>query len=109
MKALPWIVAGVGIGAAVAYVLLNEPSPQTSTGWDSVENTADRTWRWGSKSRFSGAGTKAAGALKEGIGRVLGDPDLADEGVADQAVGTVKSAAGTLAHAVGDTIHDLNR
>jgi uncharacterized protein YjbJ (UPF0337 family) len=34
---------------------------------------------------------------------------LADEGIADQFVGTVKSEAGALAQAVGKTIHDLNR
>jgi uncharacterized protein YjbJ (UPF0337 family) len=109
MKALPWIVAGVGVGLAVALVILNQPEPQTASGWDSIEDAADRTWRWGSKSRFSGAGTKAAGKLKEGLGRVTGDPDLADEGVADQAAGTLKDAAGQVAHAVAETIHDLNR
>ena len=109
MKTLPWIIAGVGVGAALAYVILNEPRPQAETGWDSVENAADRAWRLGSKARFSGAGTRAAGKLKEGLGRVVGDSDLVDEGVADQAVGAVKSGAGALAHAVGETIHDLNR
>jgi uncharacterized protein YjbJ (UPF0337 family) len=109
MKAMPWILAGVGVGAILTYLILNEPRPQTETGWDSVENAADRAWRFGSKSRFSGAGTSAAGKLKEGLGRVMGDDDLADEGVADQAVGAVKTGAGKLAHAVGETIHDLNR
>jgi uncharacterized protein YjbJ (UPF0337 family) len=109
MKALPWIIAGVGVGAALAYVALNEPRPQGETGWDSAENAADRAWRWGSKARLSGAGRNTAGRFKEGIGRVLGDNDLADEGVADQFVGTVKSEAGELAQAVGETIHDLNR
>jgi len=109
MKALPWILAGVGAGAAIAYVILNQPRPQTATGWDSVENAADRAVRWGSKSRVSGAGAKVAGKLKEGIGRIAGDGDLADEGVADQAVGAVKDAVGTIAQAAGDTLHDLNR
>ena len=109
MKALPWVIAGVGVGAALAYVMLNEPRPQPETGWDSVENAANRAWRWGSKARLSGAGTNTAGRLKEGVGRVLGDDDLANEGVADQLVGIVKTGAGTLAHVVGETIHDLNR
>jgi uncharacterized protein YjbJ (UPF0337 family) len=107
MKALPWILAGIGVGFVLAYVTLSEP--QTETGWDSAENAADRAWRWGSKSRLSGAGRNAAGRFKEGVGRVLGDNDLADEGVADQFVGTVKSEAGELAQAVGETIHNLNR
>ena len=109
MKRLPWILAGIGVGFALAYVTLTEPGPQTETGWDSVENAADRAWRWGSKARLSGAGRNTAGRFKEGIGRVIGDNDLADEGVADQLVGTVESGAGALAHAVAETIHDLNR
>jgi uncharacterized protein YjbJ (UPF0337 family) len=109
MKALPWIIAGVSAGAALAYVMLNQPRPQAETGWDSVENAADRAWGWGSKTRLSGAGRSAGGKLKEGLGRVLGDSDLADEGVGDQAVGALQSGAGKLAHAVGETIHDLNR
>jgi uncharacterized protein YjbJ (UPF0337 family) len=109
MKALPWILAGVGAGAAVAYVILNQPRPQAETGWDSVENAADRTVGWGSKTRISGAGSKVAGKLKEGFGRLTGDADLADEGVGEQAVGAVKSAVGTVAQAAGDTLHDLNR
>jgi uncharacterized protein YjbJ (UPF0337 family) len=107
MKGLPWILAGIGVGFVLAYVTLSEP--QTETGWDSAENAADRAWRWGSKARLSGAGRNTAGRFKEGVGRVLGDNDLADEGVADQFVGTVKSEAGALAQAVGETIHDLNR
>jgi uncharacterized protein YjbJ (UPF0337 family) len=109
MKALPWILAGVGAGAAVTYVLLNQPRTQTETGWDSVENAAGRTWGWGSKARVSGTGANVAGKVKEGFGRLTGNPDLADEGVADQAVGAVKDAVGTVAQAAGETIHDLNR
>jgi len=109
MKGLPWIGVGVGVGADLAYVMLNVPRPQTETGWASVQNAANKAWRWGSKARLSGAGTNTVGRFKEGLGRVLGDNDLADEGVADQLVGTVKTGAGTLAHAVGETIHDLNR
>ena len=107
MKGLAWILAGIGVGFVLAYVTLSEP--QTETGWDSAENAAERAWRWGSKARLSGAGRNTAGRFKEGIGRVLGDNDLADEGVADQFVGTVKSEAGALAQAVGETIHDLSR
>jgi uncharacterized protein YjbJ (UPF0337 family) len=109
MKALPWILAGVGAGAAIAYVMLNQPRPQAETGWGSVENAAGRTWGWGSKTRVSGAGTNVAGKVKEGFGRLTGDADLADEGAADQAIGTVKNAVGAVAQAAGETIHDLNR
>jgi uncharacterized protein YjbJ (UPF0337 family) len=109
MKTLPWIIAGVGVGAALAYVILNEPNAQAAMGWNSVENAADRTWRWGSKARLSGMGTNAVGKFKEGLGRVTGDTDLANEGAVDQAVGATKDVVGEFAHAVGETIHDLNR
>jgi uncharacterized protein YjbJ (UPF0337 family) len=109
MKTLPWILAGIGAGAAVTYLFLYQPRPQASTGWDSVENAAEKTVGWGSKARVSGAGSKLSGTLKEGFGRVTGNPDLADEGVADQAVGAVKDAVGAVAQAAGDTLHDLNR
>jgi uncharacterized protein YjbJ (UPF0337 family) len=109
MKALPWILAGVGAGAAVAYLVLNQPRMQAATGWDSVENAANRTFGWGSKNRISGAAKNVAGNVKEGFGRLSGDADLADEGTGDQVVGTVKNAAGALAQAAGETLHDLNR
>jgi uncharacterized protein YjbJ (UPF0337 family) len=43
------------------------------------------------------------------VGTATGNDDLAGEGVLDQAAGKVKDAAGQLGHAVGETIHDLNR
>lgn len=49
------------------------------------------------------------GAVKEGIGRVTGNADLAGEGTAERVVGTLKDAAGQVGHVVGETIHDLKR
>jgi uncharacterized protein YjbJ (UPF0337 family) len=49
------------------------------------------------------------GKLKEGVGRATGDDELAEEGVGEQIVGSVKGAVGEAAHAVGETIHELNR
>jgi uncharacterized protein YjbJ (UPF0337 family) len=109
MKALPWIVAGMSVGAVLTYLILKEPSPQAEAGWDSVEDAARRTANWGSKTRLSAVGTTVVGEVKHGVGRVLGDDDLAGEGVLDQAAGAVKDAAGDLAQAAGQTIHDLNR
>jgi uncharacterized protein YjbJ (UPF0337 family) len=109
MKALPWIVAGASVGAVLTYLALSESSPQTEMGWNSVENAAKRTAKWGSKTRLSSVGSTVAGKVKQGVGRVLGDDDLAGEGVLDQAVGAVKDTAGDVAQAVGQTIHDLNR
>jgi len=108
MKALPWIIAGVGAGIA-AYIVLNQPGPQYVTGDGDIEYAADRTSLWGSKQRFAGKGVGLVGKLKEGLGRAAGNEQLADEGAADQVVGAVKDAAGGIAQAAGQTIHDLNR
>jgi len=108
MKAIPWIIAGAALGVA-AVVVLNASSPQHSTGLDGVEDAADRTFRWGSKQRASGAGSSILGKVKEGFGRATGDDDLAGEGIGDQVAGSLKDAAGQVAHAAGQTIHDLNR
>jgi uncharacterized protein YjbJ (UPF0337 family) len=109
MKALPWVIAGVGVGSVLAYFILNSPGPQAEGGWDSVENAAHNAADWGSRNKISGAGRRVAGKLKQGLGRVVGDDDLAGEGVLDEAAGAIKGAAGDLAQAAGQTIHDLNR
>jgi uncharacterized protein YjbJ (UPF0337 family) len=108
MKTLTWILAGVGVGLAV-YLVVNQPGPQYSTGDDDVENLANDTSFWGSKQRLAGTARGLAGKVKEGVGRAAGDDQLADDGVVDQVVGGVKDTAGRAAHAVGATIHDLNR
>ena len=108
MKALTWIIAGVGVGIA-AFIALNQPGPQYATGDDDVEYAAGRTTLWGSKQRLYGRAGGLAGKLKKGIGRVTGNAQLADEGVADQVTGAVKDTAGRVAQVAGQTIHDLNR
>jgi uncharacterized protein YjbJ (UPF0337 family) len=108
MKALTWVITGVGAGIA-AYIVLNQPGPRYATGDDDVEYAAGRTTLWGSKQRISGIGGGLAGKLKEGIGRATGNERLAGDGVTDQIAGEVKETAGKAAQAVGETIHDLNR
>jgi uncharacterized protein YjbJ (UPF0337 family) len=103
-----WLVAGAAAGIA-AYILFSRRPLQYATGYDSVEDAADNAASWGAKQRLTGSGTSVLGKVKEGIGRIAGDPNLADEGVGDQAVGAVKDAAGKVAGAVGQTLHDLNR
>jgi uncharacterized protein YjbJ (UPF0337 family) len=105
---LPWILAGIGIGFA-AYILLNTPGPEYSTGSDDLEDAARGTSHWGSKKRVSGSGQGLVGKAKEGIGNLVDNDDLAGEGVLDQATGAVKDAAGQVAQAAGQTLHDLNR
>ena len=107
MKALPWICAGVGIGAFL-YVLINQQAVSYSGADPDLETAANKTSLWGSKQRVSGTGGSIIGKAKEGIGKVTGDDDLAGEGVVDQVAGTVKDTAGKAAHAVSDTIKNLN-
>jgi uncharacterized protein YjbJ (UPF0337 family) len=108
MKALTWIVAGTGVGIA-AYIILNQPGPVNPTGDADVEQAAGRTSLWGSKQRLAGNAGRVTGRIKEGVGRALGDEELAGEGATQQVVGAVKDTAGKVAQAAGETLHDLNR
>jgi uncharacterized protein YjbJ (UPF0337 family) len=108
MKPFLWILAGISTGIA-AYVILNAPSPQYATGSDDVDAAANKAARWGTKQRFTGGATGLAGKMKENVGRVTGDDQLAAEGGVDQVAGAVKNAAGQTAAAVSDTVRELNR
>jgi uncharacterized protein YjbJ (UPF0337 family) len=106
---IPLIAAIAGAVGVVAYVLYNTPGPQHSTGLDAVEDAARGTAQWGSKNRIFGSAGNIVGKVKEGFGQITGDPNLADEGAGEQVEGTLKNAAGAVAQAAGQTIHDLNR
>ena len=109
MRASNLLLAGMGVGAILTYALFYEPTLQRETGFDEVEDAANKAWHWGTKKRVGARADTLAGRVKEGIGRVTGDDDLASEGMADQAEGAVKDTAGRLGHAIGETMHDLNR
>jgi len=109
MRAFPWIVAGVGIGLGVTLLVLLNEQEEYETGYDGVEDAARKTFGWGTKTRVKGTAESVVGAVKEGVGRITGDDQLAGEGAADRVVGNIKDAAGTVGHAVGQTIHDLNK
>ena len=109
MKALPWIIAGSAIAIALVYVVNNAPAPAYASADDDVEDAARRTSAWGTGQRLSGTGGSLVGKAKEGFGRATGNDELEGEGMADQAVGTVKDVAGKAAHAVSGTLRDLNR
>ncbi len=108
MKTLAWLVAGIGIGLAV-YLVANAPGPEYATGSDNLEDAARNTFGWGAKQRATGFGSNIAGRVKEGLGNLTGNPDLADSGLADQVEGNVREGAGKFAQAAGQTLHDLNR
>ncbi len=108
MKALTWILAAAGI-SVVVYLIVNAPSTQYASGDPDVESAANKTSAWGSRQRVTGTGGSLLGKAKQGLGNITGNDQLAGEGVVDETVGTVKDAAGQAAHAVSDTLHDLNR
>lgn len=108
MKTLAWLVAGVGIGF-VAYLIANTPEPEYATGSEDVAKTARNTFGWGMKQRAKGLGSNLAGRVKENVGNLTGDPNLAGSGIADQVEGDVREGVGRVAQAAGQTLHDLNR
>ena len=109
MKAFPWILAGIGIGVAATIVMYSGPEPRYTTGSDGVESAARKSFGWGTQKRAEGKAGSVAGAIKQGVGHLTGNDQMADEGAVDRVAGNVKDAAGQLGHAVGQTIHDLNK
>ncbi len=109
MKALGWIVAGVGVGLAALLVLNQNGGPQYATGNDDLDDAADQASLWGAKQRATGTGGSVLGRIKEGVGNVTGNDRLAGEGLGDQVVGGLKDTAGQAASAVGDAVRGLNR
>ncbi len=107
MKLRVWILAGLGLGLA-AYIVLSRRGSHDTAETDGVESAGDRVGFWGRKQRVAGAGKYAAGKLKEGIGKVVGDDTLVAEGVVDQVEGAMQHTAGEAASSVGKVIHDLN-
>jgi uncharacterized protein YjbJ (UPF0337 family) len=108
MKTIAWLAAGIGIGLAL-YLFANAPEPQYATGSEDLEDAARSTAGWGTRQRATGLGSNVVGRVKEGLGNLSGNPDLADEGTADQVAGNIREGAGKFAQAAGQTLHDLNR
>jgi uncharacterized protein YjbJ (UPF0337 family) len=117
---LPWLLAGIGASVAT-YLMFRQqegltPALATNkgtgigtrTGYNAVDDAADRTAAWGDKQRIAGAGSNLVGKVKEGFGRVTGNDNLAAEGTADQAAGSLRNSAGKVANAAGRALKDLN-
>jgi len=56
------------------------------------------------KDRVTGSAKQVKGAIKETIGKVVGDSKLEAEGKADKAEGNMQNAIGGLKDAVGDAV-----
>jgi uncharacterized protein YjbJ (UPF0337 family) len=108
MKALPWIVAGIGVGL-LAYIAFTNRELWYVIESDGVEKAARRAFGWGTRQRAAGTGGQVIGKLKEGLGRLSGNDDLAARGLADQIGGAAMGAVGSVAQAAAETMHELNR
>lgn len=107
MKAVPWIIAGMGVGLAT-YFFLNRSGPEYVAGSDDVDGAAEKAVAWGTKRRIFGAGHSVAGKLKTRLGEVIGDDNLSAQGAAEQIGGAIENSSGQAAQVIGQTIHDLN-
>ncbi|HET9099188.1 MAG TPA: CsbD family protein [Acidobacteriaceae bacterium] len=107
MKRQLWIPLALGIVAT--YIFLDRRAARHAAEYDEMESAADRTALWGSKQRIAGTGRDLLGKVKEGVGRITGDDDLAGRGVVDQVAGSVQDTAGKAANAASDTMRDFNR
>ena len=107
MKRQVWIPLAIGIVAV--YVILDRRAARCAAGYDDPETAANKTADWGSKQRVVGTGRGLLGRVKEGLGRLTGDDDLAGQGVVDQVAGAVQDTSGRAAHVVSDTMRDLDR
>jgi uncharacterized protein YjbJ (UPF0337 family) len=107
MNKLAWILGVACLGAA-GYVLWSEIAERNLQPVDGWDEASARVGAWGTGKRVTGIGGQLGGKLKQGVGRLTKDPDVESEGVVDEFTGKVKDAAGQAAHAVSDTIHDLN-
>ncbi len=103
MKTFLWILGASTLGVA-AYVVFSNDSFAPAAGADQAE---DKVGAWGAKQRTGAATNKVGGKLKQGVGKFTGDDKLKGSGLADQASGAVKDAAGKAAEAISDTLHDL--
>jgi uncharacterized protein YjbJ (UPF0337 family) len=90
-------------------MILNAPAPRYATGSEDVEDAARSTTGWGTKQTMKGAAGNLLGRVKESVGNLTGDDDLADQGVGDRVAGAAQKTAGKFAKAAGQTLHDLNR
>ncbi len=59
------------------------------------------------RDEMEGKWDKTKGAVKENVGRAIGDRDMEDEGAADRASGNVQEGFGEAKHKIGDTVKDV--
>jgi uncharacterized protein YjbJ (UPF0337 family) len=107
MKRQTWVPLAIGIVAT--YIFLDRRAARYAAQYDPLESAADRTDLWGSKQRIAGSGRSLLGKVKQALGRITGNEDLADRGVVDQIAGAVQDTTGKAANAASDTLRKFNR
>ena len=119
MKGLPWILAGIGVGIAVTFVLFvdprSEPEPAYDIPYDGLfTDVARKTFAWGTRKQSEGKVSSFAGAAKQratkqSAGNQTGNQDLSAEAAADPVAVNLKDAAAQVGETTGQTIHELNQ
>ena len=61
------------------------------------------------RDEIKGKGEQVKGRVKQGVGDLNNDPDLHDEGVADEVAGKVQEGFGKGRRKVGETIEDIGK
>ena len=59
------------------------------------------------RDELEGKGEQLKGKVKQGVGNLTNDPDLHDEGVADEAAGKLQDSFGQARRDVGNAIKDV--
>lgn len=101
--------------APTALTLLNSEAPAAETeGLISIKSPAAPERMVGARTsqedvmsneRIEGATQKAIGAIKQAMGKAVGDPKLQAEGLADKVVGTAKETLGKAKDAIDRAKH----
>jgi uncharacterized protein YjbJ (UPF0337 family) len=108
MNKFMWILGATCLGAA-AYVLFSDQLATGARQGYGANDLGSDVGQWGTKQRVKGSGGVLGGKLKQGFGKLTGDDQTESEGYADEVGGRLKDAAGQAAHAVSDTIAELNK
>jgi uncharacterized protein YjbJ (UPF0337 family) len=61
------------------------------------------------KDEVEGKFDQAKGAVKENVGRAVGDTEMESEGAADRAGGNIQEGFGTAKRKVGEAIEDVGK
>ena len=59
------------------------------------------------RDEIAGKADQIKGKIKQAVGHATDDPELHDEGVADEAAGDVQEGFGTVKRKVGEAVKDL--